>query len=189
MPGVRFNGEESLILVLPGVRTLDAQVDLYSDWKEFAVTGSNLKFVEAIRTVGGDSIRPGRDLGDTYFITNGWQIRPSAENQQLIIEGNFYPEAGEEVFNTATGTVTVATAIERAIDTFREDVEIAVSVSGTLDGLDSVRIRELHRVHGLQTGTPLFVTDTVRSAGSGVNQEILENFPESGSVTVRRLIP
>lgn len=54
--------------------------------------------------------------------------------------------------------------------------------SGGLSPTQSAQLAELHRVHGLETGTPLVVTSTTRTAGSIV-QGIVEAGP---TVTVTR---
>ena len=54
MAKVTFDGPNKLIIVNPGIVELDVQVDIYSDWKEWAATGDNLKYPPALRTIGGD---------------------------------------------------------------------------------------------------------------------------------------
>lgn len=184
---VEFNGALSLVLVHDGETELDVQQDLYSDWKEWAGSGTNLRFLAAFRTVGGDPITVDRDLGDSYFITNGWLIRPYSADHELVCTGNLFAEQGADIFTPATGSVTVTAIVERAIDTFRDTTTI--QVSGTIAGLlpaEAAQLDDLYRVHGLETGTPLIVSDTQRSAGAGLIQDITENDPATGSVTARR---
>ena len=87
---VDFDGVNSLIVVKSGVTELDVQVNLYSDWKEWVSEPSpnvNSKFLEAFRTIGGDPVTAENLAGDTYFLTNGWRIRPQESNHRLKING------------------------------------------------------------------------------------------------------
>ena len=181
---VQFDGANSLVLINHGVTELDAQIDLYSDWKEFAVSGSNLRYSAAFRTVGGDPLRPGRDLGDSYFLTNGWLIRPHAADHEVLIQGNLFAEAGQVLFTNPTGTFTIRTIVERAIDTFRDTIVVSGAVAG-LTSLQQQKLDELHGVHGLATGTPMEVSDTARTFGAVV-QTIEEDVPVPGTVRITR---
>ena len=92
---VTFDGTASLILVESGITELDVKVDLYSDWKEWALLTDNLKFLPAMRAVGGDPTVGGKYLGATFFLTNGWKIRTWEGDHRLIVNGNLYSEDGE----------------------------------------------------------------------------------------------
>ena len=184
---VEFNGELSLVLVHDGVTELDVQQDLYSDWKEWAVSGNHTAFLEAFRTVGGDPITVDRNLGDSYFITNGWLIQPYSADHELVASGNLFAEEGEVIFSPATGTVTVTAVVERAIDTFRDTTTIVASgsVAGLLPG-QATQLGELHKIHALATGVPLVASETQRSAGTGILQDIADDTPVPGSRTMTR---
>ena len=86
---VTFDGENRLIYVNEGVTELDVQIDLYSAWKEWMVQyPEHAGFLPAMRVVGGDPIGPGRALGATYFLTNGWRLRTWEGDHRLVILGN-----------------------------------------------------------------------------------------------------
>jgi hypothetical protein len=195
---VEFNGELSLVLVHDGITELDVQQDLYSDWKEWAVSGNHTQFLEAFRTVGGDPITVDRNLGDSYFITNGWLIQPHSADHELVCTGNLFAEEGAVIFTPATGTVTVTAVVERAIDTFRDTTIVSGSSTGltpsqeaqltNIEGRSvtgSLQTDELHKIHGLHTGTPLVVSETQRTAGDIV-QDIDDDTPVPDSRTMTR---
>ncbi len=184
---VDFDGEASLVLVHEGVRLMDVRQDLYSDWKEFAHTGTNLRYEPAFRTVGGDPLRIDRTLGDSYFITNSWHILPAADtSHQLLAEGNLFSEEGEVINNAATGSVTVNFVVERAIDTFRDTVFTSGSIVNALTTIQAIQLDELYLIHGLQTGTPMEVSDTARTAGVDVVQTVEDDTPVPDTVRVTR---
>lgn len=87
---VTFDGVNRLIIVNDGVTELDAQIDLYSDWKEWISWGDNAKFLPAMRTVGGDPTTGVKFIAPYFFLTNGWKIRPYEGNHTLIINGNLF---------------------------------------------------------------------------------------------------
>lgn len=89
---VTFDGPNSLIIVNPGVTELDVKIDLYSDWKEWTLLSDNGKYLPAFRSVGGDPISATRALGATFFLINGWRIRPDETDHRLIITGNIFTD-------------------------------------------------------------------------------------------------
>ncbi len=100
--------ENRLFILKPGVTEIDVQVDLYSDWKEEVQLSDNMKWAPAMRAVGGDPISDTQDLGSTYFLTNGWRIRPQEADHELIITGNIYTDpAGEAIVIPTVGSYTV----------------------------------------------------------------------------------
>lgn len=90
-----FDGDNLLIILESAKITLDAQIDLYSDWKEWFKTDDNAKYPRAFRdSVGGDDINATLQAGDYYFFQNqlGWRIRPPEEDINILFTGNFIPE-------------------------------------------------------------------------------------------------
>lgn len=105
---VTFDGKNRLILLNPGITEISV-IEIYSSWKEWVRLYDNSKWLPAMRVVGGDQIQGDAYLGATYFVTNGWRIRPYEENHTLIIDGNLYTDPfGESPFVTAAGNVSVA---------------------------------------------------------------------------------
>ena len=116
------------------------------------------------------------DLGGGAFfyaldLINGWQLRfPTPGNYQISgnLGGTILPVAGvyvERKTSAAFATTAVGGSGPSAAD-------IAAAVRTNLaDELQ--RLVEVHRIHGLQMGAPLIVSDATRSAG-GINQSITE---------------
>jgi hypothetical protein len=221
---VDFDGLNSVVLEGDGIVNLDAEADMYSAWKRWCVltTGGfsreGLKYDPAIRTVAGDPIRQDKALGAHFFITNGWHYRPHAANHETIIEGNLWPEAGEDIYTGVTGAFTVLVTVERAVDVLQslvtgtsggfettdrttiEETQAALGeftgsaivatvppvITGTLTSEQALQLDELHAVQGLQTGTPLEVSETERRVLGKITQDIEADTPVTGTVRVTR---
>lgn len=101
---VTFDPATKIISVNLGVRSLDVQYDVYSGWKRWVVSDiDNSKYESALRTVGGDPLVSGKSLGATFFLTNGWKIRPPEEDCELNVIGNLYDDLGGAVFVKTLG--------------------------------------------------------------------------------------
>lgn len=94
---VTFDGVNKLILVNEGETSLDVQTDVYSDWKEWAQTENNLKYFEPLSTVGGEPTIEGQRLDVTYFLINGWKIKPYSGTYDLNIVGNIFDVDGGSI--------------------------------------------------------------------------------------------
>lgn len=106
-----FDGENLIITLDSGITTVDVEIDLYSEWKEWILLSTNSKYPPAFRTVGGDPLTPGIDAGAYFFIRNdlGWRIKPPEENITVYIVGNLAPEdSGLDVLIPTTGAFTAA---------------------------------------------------------------------------------
>jgi hypothetical protein len=107
MAKVTFNGPAKLIIVDLGITEIDVKVDLYSDWKEWAIVGDNSKYPIALSAIGGDPIGGGRFLGSTFFLENGWKIRPYEGDHTLVVTGNLYARDGSSPFVNTVGDFNV----------------------------------------------------------------------------------
>lgn len=94
MANVTFDGVNKIITVNSGVTSLNVQVDLYSDWKEWALL--NPGFLPAFRSVGGDELQTNYYLAPTFFLLNGWRIRPAEEDRILNVAGNLYVDGSTD---------------------------------------------------------------------------------------------
>jgi len=88
MAKVTFDGINKIITVNTGITALDVKIDLYSDWKEWSLL--NPSYLAAFRAVGGDELQPSYFLAPTFFLLNGWRIRPAEEDRILSVVGNLY---------------------------------------------------------------------------------------------------
>lgn len=94
---VTFDGVNRLILINDGETEIDVQVDIYSAWKEWASLETNLKYLKALDTVGGEPTVAGQRLDVTYFLINGWKIKPYPGSYSLNIIGNIFDVDGGDI--------------------------------------------------------------------------------------------
>jgi hypothetical protein len=107
MAKVTFDGPNKLIIVNNGITSIDVKIDIYSDWKEWIVLSDNAKYPQVISVIGGDEISPSIYLGATFFLENGWKIRPYEGNHTLTVSGNLYTRDGSSPFVSTTGSYNV----------------------------------------------------------------------------------
>jgi hypothetical protein len=77
--------------------------EIYSEWKAWVLAdASRLAYPSAFRYVGSDPISETQSLGTTFFLTNGWRIRPAESSHTLTLLGNGYtdPAGDSPVVNT-----------------------------------------------------------------------------------------
>ena len=94
---VTFDGVNKLILINKGETELDIQADVYSAWKQWAITETNLKYLNPFRTVGGEPTVAGQRLDVTYFLINGWKIKPYSGTYDLVLTGNIFDVDGGSI--------------------------------------------------------------------------------------------
>lgn len=111
MAKVTFDGPNKLIIVDNGVTELDAIVDLYSDWKEWAVLSDNMKYLHAFEAIGGQPLPGGLFAGSTIFLVNGWKIRPHEAHHTLTIKGNIFTNDGSSIHVPTLGNYTVTVSV------------------------------------------------------------------------------
>ena len=100
---VTFNPVSKIISVNAGETEIDIQSHVYSAWKRWVAQDDNSKFDQAMRTVGGDSLTTTKSLGATFFLMNGWRIRPPEEDIVLNFIGNLYHDDGISVLTPTLG--------------------------------------------------------------------------------------
>ena len=96
MPKVSFSGNDKLITINTGIRIIDVKRDLYYEWKNWIIQGDNSAFLPAFRVVGGEELQTNYFLTPTFFLTNGWRIKPSEENHTLNVRGNIYVDGSSD---------------------------------------------------------------------------------------------
>lgn len=90
---VTFHGQEKEIRIISWVTNIDVKVDLYSDWKEWAIQGTNLKWNPAFKVVWGDPTSAGQTAPTYYFLSNWWRL--IADDVTVDISLNLYTDTGE----------------------------------------------------------------------------------------------
>ncbi|MEO0322979.1 MAG: hypothetical protein AAF447_08475 [Myxococcota bacterium] len=87
--------------------------DIYSEWKRWLQADTaNARFLPALRTVGGDPTVSGQQLGATFFLTNGWRLRPAELNHSLDLVGNLYVDGGGRPIVDTLGTFQVSVSYQ-----------------------------------------------------------------------------
>lgn len=124
MAKVTFDGPNKLIVADAGVTDLDVKVDLYSDWKEWVILSDNSKFLTAFSAVGGEDLPGGNFLGSTFFLENGWKIRPDEATHVLTVDGNLYARDGSDPYVDTLGafTVRIQQKFSNLVDTVSADL-------------------------------------------------------------------
>jgi hypothetical protein len=161
--------------------------EMYSSWKQWVTANDNSKFLQAFRTVGGDPLSPGRFLGSTYFLVNGWQIRPFSDNHRLQVEGNLFHDDLIPPFLPASGSFSVI--VESAVSNLTEtNVVTGSGGGGSLDPETNQRIVELWQIHGLDPTASVYVSKFERLVGN-VSQSISSSGTSSFQSTTITRIP
>lgn len=122
---VTFDAANKLIHINQGVTYLNCSSDIYSDWKEWMTFSENVNagFPIAISSVGGDPISDTEKLGATYFLENGWKIKPWAGHSAVVIEGNLYTRDGSRpIVKDALGVDAVSLKVSALTSTIIVDV-------------------------------------------------------------------
>ncbi len=123
---VTFDGPNKLIWVNDGVISLDVKEDLYSDWKEWVILPHvvNAAYLPAISAVGGQPLPGGRFVGSTYFLENGWRIKPYQGAYRLTVNGNLFTTEGDNPVVDADGLLNNI-MVEFTVSTLVETISIA----------------------------------------------------------------
>lgn len=87
---VTFDGPNKLILVNYEETEIDVKQDIYSNWKEWFTIEDNSKYLSALTAIGGDPITASTFVGTTYFLENGWRLKPWQGDYVLTVLGNLY---------------------------------------------------------------------------------------------------
>jgi hypothetical protein len=128
---VTFDGENRLILVNYGETSLNVEQDIYSDWKEWQHLEDYSKYPQALSVVGGEPLGGGQFVGATFFLENGWRVRPWEGTHALNINGNIYTrEAGQSPTIPTLGYWNIATTFVRSAIVFK--VETTSGTTGSI---------------------------------------------------------
>lgn len=143
MSNIIFDGPNKLMVVASGIVELDAEVDIYSDWKEWLLEGDNSKYLQALRTVGGDPTVGAQSISPYYFLLNGWRIRPYEGDHMLAVEGNLFVDGGGNPFVSTVGAynvlVNLSTSVNAVTDVVTASgIEASVSEEDKADIVDGV---------------------------------------------------
>ena len=122
---VIFDGPNKLITVGPETSIIDVKIDLYSDWKEWAMAAENMKWAAAFRSVGGDALPGAQTLGATFFLINGWRI---VLDHGVDFNGNMYTEEGDTPFIPVVGQQVSTSTVSNLVDIVETAAPIGAAV-------------------------------------------------------------
>jgi hypothetical protein len=125
-----FNGIDKVISFSISTLAFDVR-DLWTAYVDWYLTGDNSKYLPTMRVVGGDPLPGSKELGLTYFMLNGWKIRPYEENHVISVNGNLYSEDGSSPFTPVLGAYNVT-----IINTVSNLVEQVLSSTGGGSGTE-----------------------------------------------------
>lgn len=199
---VTFQGNQRIISIHHSMVEVNVRVDLYSEWKKWAIQGNNTKYLPAFRYAGGDVIIDNTLSTETYVLLNGWKI---SIGQNCVVDGIIKTEDGSAPFihnngslvvvtnrvNTSggnggsgtytgptTGQIAQAVRAELSVELSRIDASITTIQTGTggaaLTPTQATMLLEMYELLGLNPAKPLIVTQNSRSAGS-INQSIMSS--------------
>jgi len=118
-----FNGVSKFISISSGVTIVDVQ-DMYSRWKEWTQLSDNSKYLQALRTFGGDPTIAGQFAPRYYFLQNGWRVFVDT-GELLSVGTNLYTEelvspyiigSGSSVSDSNSDAVVVDNGIAESLD-------------------------------------------------------------------------
>jgi hypothetical protein len=92
-----FVGPDKVINISQGTTEIDV-IDMYSNWKRWTLEADNLKYVDAMRSIGGEEIAPGKYIAGYIQLLNDWRIKPYDGNYVLTVVGNLFVEGGLNPF-------------------------------------------------------------------------------------------
>ena len=119
MEKVAFDGNAKQIQVEYGITSIDIAVDVYSAWKRWLALSDNSKHAQAFSVIGGEPTVGNLKTGTTFFLLNGWKIKPYEGNHTLTISGNLYTDDASDPITPTSGTykVLVRLTTSNLIDT------------------------------------------------------------------------
>jgi len=115
---VTFDGVNRQIIINPNELDVEVKIDLYSDWKEWALQRDHLKFLPAMRSVGGDTTVGGNFLGSTFFTINNWNILVS---DSTVFTGNLFSDNFDSPFVTTVGARVARQQFSNLVDSVSID--------------------------------------------------------------------
>lgn len=182
---VTFDGPNKLIIEISvaGDNELDV-VEIYSEWKFWLTQSDNMKYFQAFTPVGGDEITTTQNLGITYFLENGWRIRPAELAHKLTLVGNLYTrESGQSAFVDTVGafTVNTETRVSSLVDSSVSRLDLTQLLQGVyIDTIDGVAGTD----EGI--GTPTNPVSNITDAYTIAVRDNLRKYFLRGTITLDR---
>lgn len=109
---VTFDGLNKLIIVNPGVTSIDVREDIYSAWVEWLTLEDYTKWLPALRFTGGDPTVQGQSTGLVFFTINGWRIYV---DHSVTLVGSIFSDDFDSPLITATDTFIVSSVVSSLV--------------------------------------------------------------------------
>lgn len=181
LPKFTLDFDNRLFIAKAGVTAVDVQVDMYSDWKEGILANNSGGEAEAMLAEGGAVIDPLTDerTGTTYFLLNGYKIRPDEADHTLVVTGNLLPGIpGEPLVVPTVGNFTVNVISDQSALVFAKVARVdLVAVTNAI---------YIDTVNGSDTndGTPLKPVATIGQAKTLADLDGVRTYRFRGNITV-----
>lgn len=164
--GYTFNGASKLVILTTGTTSFSA-VDLYSRWKDWLLLSDNSKYSVAMSTSGGDPLPGGAFLGQTFFMENGWKIRPQEAAHTLVLNGNLFDRAGGSPFTSTVGSFNVR------IEQKTSNIVDLVAVGGSVLTADEIADAVINKADSIWPGWNLLRSIRhIQAATTGKSDQI-----------------
>lgn len=165
--GYTFDGTNKRIILTTGTTSVDV-ADMYSRWKDWVLLSDNAKYLQALSVVGGDETPTGY-IGSTFFLENGWRIRPQEANHTLTITGNLYVRGGGAAVVSTLGTYQVLTTltVSNLVDTVPVGSGLSTDEHNVLIALPATINTSV--ASNLTTLNDVSTTDVTNSVTSALN--------------------
>lgn len=148
---VTFDGNLKIININFGETLVDVKRDIYSAWKEWITVDDNSKFPVAISAIGGDPLPGGKFLGTTFFLENGWKIKPFEADHTLTVSGNLYSRDGSDPFVSTIGNYNIRVNL-----TTSNLVDTISTAGGTSVDPNDIAVAVWNRLAVASTGSGTF---------------------------------
>ena len=127
MSKVQFDGQNRLIIVNTGVTEIDVRVDLYLEWKNWVLQGTNSQWLAAFRSFGGDPTTVNQTAPSYFFLINNWLVK--VENLSVNFSENLYSDDSSSPFININSTISSKNSDIPNIDTINSSL---TGISNTL---------------------------------------------------------
>lgn len=109
---VTFDGPNKLMILSTGTTAVNVAQDLYTPWMDWlAADTSRARFLPAFSVSGGNPTIGSEYEGTTFFVLNGWRIRPQEADHYLKVTGNIVGEGDAEIIAPTLGGYTVTVTL------------------------------------------------------------------------------
>jgi hypothetical protein len=154
---------------------IDVEADLYSDGKEDWLIETDLhKLKFFMGSTGGDS-KPGGQVGKTFFLEGGWQVRPYEDDHWLRVVGNLFTRDGSNPFVSTVGNYNVV--ITQSVSDLVGIIEVGTS------GLTAEESAKLTNIDS-RTAYQIRIIDNKRILVKESSTWYLEVFSDNGLVVI-----